>query len=285
MKKSIGFVFVLALFGCSDYEEVAPGIGMKKLKEGTGTGMQDSSDFFYMDLEIRDEQDRALESPQFSPKFSYITQMRPPVYATDFMRVVPSLKSGDSVSLRLMADSIFVVYYNMQPPSIVMGRTVHLHLKLQEVLSEEAYYARMEKMQDDQKIKAISEFDAYLRQNNITEQPVGTGTLKVTTVPGTGPQAFYGDVVSIHMVQRLFDGTEVENSYKAGKPFEYEIGGDYGLKGMDEALVKMKKGEKAMIYLPYFLAFGEVGYEPKVPPYSNLIIEMELLEVRKPISQ
>lgn len=282
MKKSIGFVIALALFGCNDYETVAPGLSMKKLKEGTGNGMQDSSDFFYLNMEVRDEKDQALESPQFNPKFAYITQLRPPAYSYDFIQALPSLKAGDSVSLSFLADSLFVAYYGIEAPSLVMGRTVHLHLKLQEVLSEEAYYTRLEKAHDDLKTKAITEFDTYLRQNNISEMPVGTGTIKVTVVPGTGPQAYYGDVVSIHMVQRLFDGTEIENSYQAGKPFEYEVGGDYGLKGMDEALVKMKKGEKALIYLPYFLAFGEMGLDAKVPPYANLIIEMELLEVRKP---
>jgi len=273
---------MLALFGCNGYEEVVPGLSMKKLKEGTGSGMKDSSDFFYLDMQVRDEKDQVVESPQFDPYFAYITQLRPAAYSYDFIQVLPSLKSGDSVSLSFMADSLFVVYYGMEAPSLVIGQTIHLHMKLNEVLSEEAYYARLEKIQDDLKTKAITEFDTYLRQNNITENPIGTGTIKVTTVPGTGPEAFYGDVVSIHMVQRLFDGTEIENSYKAGNPFEYEVGSDYGLKGMDEALVKMKKGEKAMIYLPYFLAFGEMGQKPKVPPYSNLMIEMELLEVRKP---
>lgn len=283
MKKAVGCMLLLALVGCNDYQEVVPGLSMKKLKEGTGNAMKDSSDFFYVDIDVRDNQDRTVESPQFDPRLSFVTQLRPPAYSYDFIRVLPSLKSGDSVSLSFLADSLFIAYYAMQPPSVLLGRTVHLHLKLQEILDEEAYYARLEKTHDELKTKAITEFDTYLRQNNVTEMPVGTGTVKATLVPGTGVQAFYGDVVSIHMVQRLFDGTEIENSYKAGRPFEYEIGGNYGLKGMDEALVKMKKGEKAMVYLPYFLAFGERGDGGKVPPYANLVIEMELLEVRKPL--
>ncbi len=64
----------------------------------------------------------------------------------------------------------------------MVGRTVHLHLKLQEVLSEEAYYTRLEKAHDDLKTKAITEFDTYLRQNNISEMPVGTAPLRVTVV-------------------------------------------------------------------------------------------------------
>lgn len=283
MKKSIGFVFALALLGCGGYEEVTPGLSLKKLKEGDGNSMKDSSDFFYLDMYIRNEKDELVESPQFDAHIPYVTQMHPPAYSYDFIQVLPSLKSGDSVSLRFMADSLFIVYYGMEAPSIVYGQHIHLHLKLQEVMSEETYYRKLEQAKEDLKTKAITEFDTYLRQNNITDLPVGTGTIKITQVPGTGPAAFYGDVVSIHMVQKLFDGTEIENSYKSGTPFEYEIGGDYGLKGMDEALVKMRKGEKAVIYLPYFLAFGEAGQAPKVPPYANLIIEMELLEVRKPL--
>jgi FKBP-type peptidyl-prolyl cis-trans isomerase len=41
----------------------------------------------------------------------------------------------------------------------------------------------------------------------------------------------------------------------------------------------MKKGEKAIFYIPSNLAYGEQGGGP-IPPFSSLIFEMEVLDVK-----
>jgi FKBP-type peptidyl-prolyl cis-trans isomerase len=276
---------ILIFYSCntgSDYENIAPGLGMKKIEKGTGRGMQNGTDYFYLRAHIYDIEDRFIESANFPSSFYFITQIREPSYSYDFIKGLPGLKIGDSVSFQFKADSLFTHYYGINVPHELAGQNVHLHVKVHNILTENEYYEKLEVAKSESKLKAIEAFDSYLQKNNITETPIGTGTVKRTIKPGNGADAFYGDVVSIHLTQWLFDGTEVENSKKLGGPFEYEIGSEYGMKGLDEALMKMKKGEIAMVYLPYFLAFGEEGRPPLIPPYSNLIMEVEILEIKKP---
>jgi FKBP-type peptidyl-prolyl cis-trans isomerase len=42
----------------------------------------------------------------------------------------------------------------------------------------------------------------------------------------------------------------------------------------------MAEGDRWRVYIPYELAYGEPGYPPKIPPYSPVIYELEIIEVK-----
>jgi FKBP-type peptidyl-prolyl cis-trans isomerase len=49
--------------------------------------------------------------------------------------------------------------------------------------------------------------------------------------------------------------------------------------GLKESLQEMPLGSKWTLYVPNILAYGEKG-TTLIPPYSALIVEIELLEIR-----
>ncbi|WP_298354376.1 peptidylprolyl isomerase [uncultured Dokdonia sp.] len=51
--------------------------------------------------------------------------------------------------------------------------------------------------------------------------------------------------------------------------------------GFKEGLQKMSVGDKATLFIPYHLGYGEQGYPGAIPPKSDLVFEIELLEIVK----
>ena len=79
--------------------------------------------------------------------------------------------------------------------------------------------------------------------------------------------------------RKLLDGTVFDSSVDRGEPIEFELGTGRVIPGWDEGIALMKKGEKGILYIP-----SELGYGPRdmgvIPPYSNLIFEVELVDFK-----
>jgi FKBP-type peptidyl-prolyl cis-trans isomerase len=50
--------------------------------------------------------------------------------------------------------------------------------------------------------------------------------------------------------------------------------------GFKEAVLKMREGEKARLFIPYYLAYGERGGGP-FPPKMDVIFDLDILKVEK----
>jgi peptidylprolyl isomerase len=71
---------------------------------------------------------------------------------------------------------------------------------------------------------------------------------------------------------------KVTNVYR---PLEAKIGPeDPIIPGLKEGLKLLELGDKATIFIPYHLAYGETGRGRMVPPKTNLIFEVEIVEIK-----
>ena len=94
---------------------------------------------------------------------------------------------------------------------------------------------------------------------------------------GTGPIPDDKSKVKVNYRGTLADGTEFDSSYKNDAPTTFYVNGV--ISGWSQALKMMPVGSKWKLYIPYSLAYGAEGSLPKVPPYSMLIFEVELVEI------
>jgi len=98
-------------------------------------------------------------------------------------------------------------------------------------------------------------------------------------VPGEGDLPQDGEVVTLHYIGYLVDGTEFDNSYTRNEPVTFAIGRGMVIPGWEQAVLAMNVGEKARVTIPPELAFGAEGVSGVIPPNAILIMEVELLAI------
>ncbi|GHD58001.1 MULTISPECIES: FKBP-type peptidyl-prolyl cis-trans isomerase [Jeongeupia] len=96
---------------------------------------------------------------------------------------------------------------------------------------------------------------------------------------GEGREAVKGALIRTHYTGWLEDGTKFDSSHDRGQPFQCVIGTGRVIKGWDQGMMGMKVGGKRKLFVPAHLAYGERQIGPHIKPNSNLIFEVELLEV------
>jgi peptidylprolyl isomerase len=106
-----------------------------------------------------------------------------------------------------------------------------------------------------------------------------SGLQFISIEEGTGPSPEPGDVVAVHYVGMLEDGTEFDNSYSRGEPIAFALGQGLVIPGWEEGITMLREGGKARLIIPPDLAYGSEGAGGVIPPDATIIFEVELVSI------
>lgn len=123
--------------------------------------------------------------------------------------------------------------------------------------------------------------EEFLAANSQLEGVVTTdsGLQYKVLQPGTGQQhPTATDTVKVHYHGTLLDGTVFDSSVERGQPIEFGL--HQVIKGWTEGLQLMVVGEKARLFIPSELAYGNRA-TGSIKPGSTLIFDVELLGINE----
>jgi FKBP-type peptidyl-prolyl cis-trans isomerase len=126
----------------------------------------------------------------------------------------------------------------------------------------------------------LEEVIAKLKQENPGKEVLKTasGMQYLVVKSGEGAKPAAGTTIQAHYTGKLVNGQVFDSSVQRGQPFSFPVGAGRVIKGWDEALADMKKGEKRVLILPPDLAYGSRGAGGVIPPNATLIFEVELVD-------
>lgn len=106
-----------------------------------------------------------------------------------------------------------------------------------------------------------------------------SGLRYIVLAEGQGEAPRRGQTVVAHYTGTLLNG-KVFDSSAGGQPFEFAVGAGRVIPGWDEAFLGMKKGEKRVLIIPYWLGYGERGAGSDIPGKATLVFEVEVLDIK-----
>ncbi|GAA4238954.1 peptidylprolyl isomerase [Postechiella marina] len=163
------------------------------------------------------------------------------------------------------------------------------------------HFAEVERLEKEKKAKAKAILEATKakfdkqKQNAIN---LPSGLQYFVSEKGKGEKLTENDIVSAHYAVYFESGKILETSNlktaealdivnekrkaaDAYQPIEADISPSAGMiAGFKEGLQQLNVGDKATLFIPYHLAYGEAGNRG-IPAKSNIIFEVEILEIIK----
>lgn len=116
-------------------------------------------------------------------------------------------------------------------------------------------------------------------------------TKKMTTTPSglrievltdsNGATPVKGNTIKAHYTGWLTDGTQFDSSHDRREPLEFKVGVGQVIAGWDEGLLAMKVGQTVKLHIPAALGYGARGAGRLIKPNSDLVFEVELVEIVK----
>jgi len=104
-----------------------------------------------------------------------------------------------------------------------------------------------------------------------------SGAILTTIREGNGATPKVTDMVKVHYLGTLIDGTVFDNSAKLGEPATIRL--NEMSKCWVEGMQQMKVGSKSKLVCPSSLAYRDKGLPPLIKPGATLVFEVELLEI------
>ena len=132
----------------------------------------------------------------------------------------------------------------------------------------------------EQKPELSTTDELYIEEHYPTARILPSGVRYILLGQGTGDdRPHVGQSADIRYSVSLLDGTPIDSSdAHGGEPFTFLIGHGQVIKGLDEVVPDMRKGEKRSLIIPWWLAYGEIGSPPKIPPNATLVFDVELVD-------
>ena len=283
MKKTFFLPIILLLllgscFTSKKLQTTESGIDYKFIEKNKKSRKPVIDDILYMDIKffIRDSLLFSSNNNGDGLRLQYIE----PIYTGDLNDAFSLLNQGDSAIIFLDATKFYDNNMHEVPEFIKEGDMLKFHVRLNKVLTEEEEKEYIEKKSEKQMKNEDKLLAEYLKKNNIETQPTKSGLYYVETEKGTGERATAGHTVKVHYTGYLLNGQVFDSSVERGTPFSFKLGANRVIAGWEEGIALMNVGGKATLIIPSDLGYGARGAGEDIPPYSTIIFDVELLEIK-----
>lgn len=162
--------------------------------------------------------------------------------------------------------------------------------KLKSVEDEKVKKQAEEQAIQNERIKKISgmseeEYKTYMFNEVKAKYPNAqlspSGLVYIIEKEGEGPKATEGMKMSVHYRGTFrHDGKQFDASYDRGQPMDFSYKVNRMIPGFEEGLGMVGKGGKAKLIIPYFQAYGKNGRPGAIPPYSDLVFDIEIMNIQ-----
>ncbi len=123
------------------------------------------------------------------------------------------------------------------------------------------------------------EIEDFIRRHGLDLRETGSGLRYGIIEEGDGPEAEHGMTAVIKYRIRLLTGDVIYSSDEDDLK-EFRIGRGGVESGLEEGILYLNKGDKAIFIMPAHLAHGFPGDGVKIPKRAAIVYDVELIDLK-----
>ena len=109
-----------------------------------------------------------------------------------------------------------------------------------------------------------------------------SGLVYIIENEGTGAKPAEGSKCSVHYKGTFRkSGDKFDSSYDRNAPMDFQYKVQRMVPGFEEGIGMIAKGGKAKLFIPYYAAYGAQGRPGAIPPYSDLVFDIEMVNLEE----
>lgn len=203
----------------------------------------------------------------------------------DFVDFLGEMKIGDSAVFTRSVDTLQKRGMLQFGGPFKKGGEIKGYVKVLGVFKDDAEMgADHEKEVEKEKAREIASLEKYLKEKNIANAvKTPGGVFVVIEKEGQGQKADSGLRVTVNYTGYLKNGkkfdSNTDTAFQHVKPFEFVVNSRQVIPGWDEGIKEFKAGSKGKMYIPAMLAYGQQSQGERMPAFSDLVFDIELLGV------
>lgn len=202
-------------------------------------------------------------------------------FKNDLNTGLKTMTVGDSAVMLISADSLFLkTFRQARPPFIPAGSNLKFYVKVTKVSSQDELIREQQAASKAKEESEMVNLEKFISDNKLNVTKTESGLRYLITQAASGPQPQAGQKVVVHYTGRLLNGKKFDSSVDRNEPFQFTIGQGQVIRGWDEGIALLHKGEKATLYIPSSLGYGAQGAGGSIGPYEPLIFDVELIDIK-----
>lgn len=154
-------------------------------------------------------------------------------------------------------------------------------IRKEEEAKQMEYINSIKDLSEEEFVKYMYE-EVKKKYPNAQQSP--TGLVYLIENPGSGNKASAGQTLSVHYRGTFrTSGKQFDASYDRGQPMTFTYMEQRMIPGFEEGLQLIGEGGKVKVFIPYFQAYGPNGRPGAIPPYSDLVFDVEIVSIKEAV--
>ncbi len=273
----------VVLVSCNQYEKTKSGFAYK-IQSGGSKEKLKQGQFVKLNIEYKIGAKDSVLSSTYGHIPAYIVIDTARLGKYNFTEIIPLCSVGDKVQFVMSVDTLkklgMIPDYStvFTKKGSIKGRVEILKAFTTEKDVNDDYMKEI----DAEKQREMKEVDEYAKKNSAKTEKTPNGVLVQIDNAGTGAKIDSTKQASVYYKGYLFNGKVFDSNIKdgvKGQPFNVVVGRHGAIPGWEEGLKYFAKGGKGKLFIPSLMAYGMQGNPPVIPPFSNLVFEIEIADV------